>query len=217
MNGAQDYEHRLHTDADDAAALIKHLSKEPATVLGSSSGACVSLQLVTRHPDVIRTLIPYEPPAARLLPDFEDFFAFKQDVYNTYRASGPEPALKKFAKGIKIRGDETALMQGFNPRNGPYIFSNTQYWFEREALCHVKDHPSLEELRPFKEKLLLVNGELSDPEAPQYRTNVVLSKGFGLELVHLPGEHVGFASHAKEFAAKLVEALKKKDGYYEKV
>ena len=39
LNGSQDYEHRLETDADDAARLIEHVSpREPATVIGNSSG-----------------------------------------------------------------------------------------------------------------------------------------------------------------------------------
>ena len=37
--GSQDYAHRLETDVNDVAALIKHLSPgETATVLGTSSG-----------------------------------------------------------------------------------------------------------------------------------------------------------------------------------
>ncbi|HXC27237.1 MAG TPA: alpha/beta hydrolase [Stellaceae bacterium] len=39
LDGAQDYAHRLETDADDTRRLIEHLAAEPATVFGTSSGA----------------------------------------------------------------------------------------------------------------------------------------------------------------------------------
>ncbi|HLM20172.1 MAG TPA: alpha/beta hydrolase, partial [Propionibacteriaceae bacterium] len=67
LEGPQDYDCRLETDADDAWRLIEHLHDEPATVFGASSGAIVALQLLTRHPSVVRTLLPFEPPAVRVL------------------------------------------------------------------------------------------------------------------------------------------------------
>lgn len=76
LTGAQDYSQRLETDADDAALLIKHISpNDPATVIGNSSGAIISLKLLVRHPDILRTLAPYEPPASRFLDDFEALWA----------------------------------------------------------------------------------------------------------------------------------------------
>ena len=73
------------------------------------------------------------------------------------------------------------------------------------------------ELRPLKGKLMLVNGEQSPREAYQYRTNVVLGEKLGLEVVHLPGAHVGHTIHAQQFSEKLLEALKTKDEYYASV
>src|SRR2546425_8762756 len=42
LDGPQDYEHRLSTDADDVQRLIAHLTDQPATVFGNSSGALVA-------------------------------------------------------------------------------------------------------------------------------------------------------------------------------
>ncbi len=41
LDGPQDYDHRLETDANDVRRLIEHLSDEPATVFGTSSGGVV--------------------------------------------------------------------------------------------------------------------------------------------------------------------------------
>lgn len=73
------------------------------------------------------------------------------------------------------------------------------------------------EIRAFKDKLLIVNGELSPHDVYQYRANAIMAEELGMELVHLPGEHVGHATHAEQFSKKLLEALKSKDEYYAKV
>lgn len=59
ISGAQDYENRLATDADDAAALIAHLSPDlGATVVGNSSGAIVGLNVLLRHPERAQARFP---------------------------------------------------------------------------------------------------------------------------------------------------------------
>lgn len=43
--------------ADDIVALLQHLGLETADVLGYSLGAAIALQLVIRHPEVVRKLV----------------------------------------------------------------------------------------------------------------------------------------------------------------
>ncbi|BCU80826.1 hypothetical protein JIR001_06090 [Polycladomyces abyssicola] len=43
------------------------LTDEPAYVFGSSSGACIGLDLSIRHPEQVRVLIPHEPILLQLL------------------------------------------------------------------------------------------------------------------------------------------------------
>lgn len=126
LEGPQDYtgSHRIETDTNDAKALIQHLSpNEPATVIGNSSGAVVSLMLLQRHPDVIRTLVSHEPPAESLLEDQEMWRAKQQEIYDTYRAAGPMPAFLKFAELVKA-GPEHDMSRSFDARTNPYIAGN---------------------------------------------------------------------------------------------
>jgi pimeloyl-ACP methyl ester carboxylesterase len=76
--------------------LIEHLSDEPATVFGSSSGGVVVLEVLTRHPSVVRTLVPFEPAAVRQLPDGQKWADFLFGPYDLYRQSEMESTLKKF-------------------------------------------------------------------------------------------------------------------------
>lgn len=128
LTGAQDYARRLQTDAEDAAALINHLStSKSATVLGNSSGAVVALTLLAQHPEVCKKVIAYEPPNVGLLPDSEALEKGNEEVYATYRAGGPFPALEKFAVMIEEHPGLGASLA--DARGGPHIASNIQYWY----------------------------------------------------------------------------------------
>src|SRR5919197_3852675 len=87
LDRPQDYDHRLESDADDVRRLIEHVSDEPATVFGASSGGVVVLEALTHHPSVVRTLVPFEPAAVRQLPDGQKWVAFFFGVYDLYRHS----------------------------------------------------------------------------------------------------------------------------------
>lgn len=52
---------RMGQHADDLAALVQHLSSDPATVVAQSGGAVVALELAARQPELVRQLILAEP------------------------------------------------------------------------------------------------------------------------------------------------------------
>lgn len=109
LDGPQDYTHRLQTDADDVRRLIEHVSDEPATVFGASSGGIVALEVLARHPSAVRTVIPFEPPAVRQLSDGQQWVDFFHQVYDLYRQAGIEPALKKFRERAFPDTDRQAM------------------------------------------------------------------------------------------------------------
>ena len=69
VDGPIDDASRIATDVEDAVALIARHGGGPARVFGSSSGAIVALDLVTRHPEVVSTVVVHEPPILELLDD----------------------------------------------------------------------------------------------------------------------------------------------------
>ena len=208
LTGAQDYSQRLETDADDAARLIEHLAPDnPPIVIGNSSGAVVSFKLLSRHPDLVSTVLAYEPPLARFLPDFDSLYASAEDIYATYRAAGMAAAYEKFAVLTKTE-DSMGRMIRAAPTDDVRRNWNSMYWFEREFMPYPNAEFDVDgELRPHKAKLMLVNGEGSKKEAYQFRANVALADLLGLEVVLFPGEHMGHATRPGDFAAKLVDIL----------
>lgn len=211
LTGPQDYAHRLFTDVSDAAALIQEYSlNDPATVIGNSSGAIIALRLLTKHPELIRTCISYEPPLASILPDKSSLHAEHEAVSALYRSGGPFPALKRFAKLTEANQSNLTSILDFSR---PYMFSNMAYWFEREFLSYpFETFDVLAELGPVKEKLVCVCGEETPKTPYQYRANRVICEMVGLEVEMFPGEHVAHLTHAGEVAERLRGILRRKDG-----
>ncbi|KAK5163227.1 uncharacterized protein LTR77_010813 [Saxophila tyrrhenica] len=214
ITGTQDYRPlpRFARDADDAALLIqKYSPNTPATVIGNSSGGIVALTLLTRHPELIRTMIPYEPPIAKLCPDYEHICALHREIYSTYRLGGPLPAYKLFGALTK-----SPLMSNFKiDFSTPYLWSNMNFWFEREFMSVPDvDFDVEKDFGPHKDKLVPVYGGLSQKDAYQYQAMEVVCGKLALEYLAFPGEHIGQMTHAREFAGALFEALKRKDEYY---
>jgi pimeloyl-ACP methyl ester carboxylesterase len=116
LDGPQDDDHRLETDADDVRRLLEQLSREPAIVFGSSSGAIVALELLTRHPSVVGTLVPFEPPAVKLLANGQQWLDVFLGLYDQYRRSGLEPALHRFREQVLAASDRQALAGRDGPR-----------------------------------------------------------------------------------------------------
>jgi pimeloyl-ACP methyl ester carboxylesterase len=58
---ATDYR-SAYTDADDLAALIRHLGLGRVHLVGTSAGALAALVLATEEPGMVRTLVLAEPP-----------------------------------------------------------------------------------------------------------------------------------------------------------
>jgi pimeloyl-ACP methyl ester carboxylesterase len=200
LDGPQDYSHRLQTDADDVRRLIDHLGDEPATVFGASSGAIVALELLTRHPAVARTLVPFEPPAVLQLPDGQKWVDFFHEVYDLYRQAGIAPAMKQFREHAFPETDRRVMAQA--PKNE----ANATYWFEHELRQYPPVELDLDALTAHAERIVLTAGREARGY-PAYEVNVVLGRKLGRDVIELPGGHVGCVAHPAEFAQELVQAL----------
>jgi pimeloyl-ACP methyl ester carboxylesterase len=205
LDGPQDYDHRLEADADDVRRLIEHLSDKPATVFGTSSGGIVVLEVLTRHPFVVRTLVPFEPTAMRLLPDGQKWVDFLFGVYDLYRQSGMEPALKEFREQTFPESDRQLMARTMDLKNGE-IRANATYWFERELRQYPAVDLDLDALQAHADRIVPAAGRESRGY-PCYEVNAELGKKLGRDLIELPGGHTGYGTQPAEFAREFVHAL----------
>ena len=200
LDGPQDDDRRLETDADDVRRLIEYISDGPATVFGTSSGGVVALAVLTHHPSVVRMLIPFEPPAVRQLPDGQQWVDFFVGLYDLYRQTGTEPALKKFREHAFAASDRQVMARA--PKNA----ANATYWFEHELRQYPAVALDLGALKAHADRIVLAVGRESRGH-PCYEVNVEIGKKLGREVIELPGGHVGYVAQPTEFARELVQAL----------
>ena len=111
----------VDTEADDAAALLKALNLAPAFVWGNSSGAIIGLNLVLRHPDVVRHAMLHEPPLFAGMNDIDHVLEFLKKS----TANGKAPFLRiltgdavynSLSEGYRARleADDTWIQYEFN-------------------------------------------------------------------------------------------------------
>ncbi|MEV4014267.1 alpha/beta fold hydrolase [Nonomuraea angiospora] len=200
LDGPQDYARRLETDADDVRRLIEHLRAGPAIVFGASSGGTVALELLARHPAVVRTLIPYEPPTLRLLPDGDTWAGFFSEVYDLYRREGIDSAMKAFRERTFAPSDHQHMARA--PRND----ANAAYWFEHELRQYPPAALGLAALAPHTDRVIPAVGGQSRGHLC-YEATMELSRHLAREAIELPGGHIGFITDAPAFAAELMRTL----------
>lgn len=200
LDGPQDYDGRLATDADDVCRLIAHLGGGAATAFGSSSGAIVALRALTDYPAAVGTVVPHEPPAVRQLPDGARWLERWRSIYDLYRASGIEPALARFRADAFPDPDVRAMAHA--PKNP----ANAVYWLEHELRQYPAVELDIEALTTYADRIVLVAGRDS-VGYPCYQVNAALAGRLGRPLVELPGGHIGFVTTPAEFAHGLLGTL----------
>jgi pimeloyl-ACP methyl ester carboxylesterase len=200
LEGSQDRGRRLETDADDARRLIEHAGGEAAAVFGASSGAIVALSMLARHPCAARALVPFEPPAMRLLPDGRKWLGFFAELHGMYRAGGAEQALERFRERTFAEPDRQAMARA--PRSS----ANIGYWFEHELRQYPAAELDLDALAAHAQQILPAAGRASRGY-PACEATVELGRRLGRTVLELPGGHIGHLTRTADFAAALAEAL----------
>lgn len=201
---------KLHLDqfGDDAAQLLATLGDKPAYVLGSSGGAKIGLNLATRYPERVQTLVAHEPPCTELLPDAEKYHADGEDIIATYRAHGVGAAMQKFMAMAGLGGPPPKdappppeVQEGF-----ARIMGNMDFFFAH-AMTAIGDYtPDIAALKTGTPRIVIGVGESSKGQLP-HRAAVALAERLGTPPVVFPGDHGGYGSHPASFAERLDAVL----------
>ncbi|KAG2172280.1 hypothetical protein INT43_004821 [Umbelopsis isabellina] len=206
LDGEQDYEHRLDTDADDLRRLIEHVTDTPAFVLGSSSGAIVTLALLQKHADSVKMAVVHEPPLSKLLPDADKWIPFFHDVYDTYKQSGIPAAVEKFTSILKNGPEVTTMKKMLSEPASEQAKQNIIYWFEHEFLPYTLYTPNIDAVKRSSDKIILCIGEKSKGEFPSWPPQE-LANLLSKSIFYIPGGHLGYVFEADGFASGLIKAL----------
>jgi pimeloyl-ACP methyl ester carboxylesterase len=197
--------------ADDAAALLAEIGG-PANVYGSSGGGTIGLEIVTRRPALVRTLVAHEAPVMELLPDAANWRATFENIYETYRTDGVFPAMGKFGAAVEEGGPKySEEMQAVEPtpesqEMGARMAGNFELFLAHEIRQIGGYVPDLDALRTASTRIVSAAGETSEQQGAR-RAAFALAERLGVPVTYLPGSHGGWGSDPQEFAERLNEVV----------
>ena len=208
--------------ADDVHAVIEAIGGGPVDMFATSGGAVVSLDLVARYPDDVRTLVAHEPPLASLVPDREAALAANKAIYDAYMANGAGAGMGKFMQVVMHGGEftpEVAAAPGFDPAMmgmpaGEDDGVRTDLMLAHNVRYLTSFEPDFDALRRAPTRIVVAVGEQSNGNLAQ-RGGEAAADRLGIEPVKFPGDHGGFMGgeygqppgKPDAFAAKLREVL----------
>jgi len=196
--------------ASDVHQLVSALGGGPADVFGSSGGAVVGLALVTAHPGQVRTLVAHEPPVVELLPDSAQVRAQIQDIYDTYRADGPDKAMQKFLAHAGLM--PSAGQQPDGPRWQPSpqqvarMRASTDHFLAHLIRPTTRYRPDIAALRAAPARIVVAAGATSKGQLAN-RSAVALARQLGTPVAEFPGDHGGFLAEPERFGRELARVL----------
>jgi pimeloyl-ACP methyl ester carboxylesterase len=199
--------------AEDLRRIIEAVDAGPADVFGSSGGAVNALALAAMHPDLIRTLVAHEPPAARELPDAEIVLAVCASIRDTYESSGFGPAMAAFIALVSHAGP---IPPGFPgqpaPDPGAFGLPAQDDGSRDDPLLgpHMTACPGYQHdfgaLHAGPARIVLGIGTTSG-QMLAGRAAMAVAERLGTTPVTFPGGHDGFVTDPVAFAAVLRAVL----------
>jgi pimeloyl-ACP methyl ester carboxylesterase len=198
--------------ADDAAAILGAVGTEPAYVYGNSGGGTIGLELVVRHPGLVRTLVAHETFLMELLPDAERWRSEFDDISELYRAEGVMAAMGKFGAIVEEGGPRySEEMQQTPPTpEGQEMMArmagNFDLFIAHELQLNGGYVPDVDALKAAPTRIVSAAGETSGEQAAR-RSALALAERLGTQARLLPGAHGGWGSDPQEFAERLHEVL----------
>lgn len=213
IDGPIDDANRIATDVEDAAALIARHGGGPARVFGTSSGAIVALDLVTRHPELVGTVVVHEPPILELLDGPDAWAARLAGVFTTYETAGLWPAMAEFSHVVGLAEPSSAPPPGADAAAAIAAMraraeDNMTFWMEHEFRQYPAYHPDFDALAAVAGTIVPAGGRISREKGSMpFQPVVTLAGRLGRDIAEFPGGHFGYGEHPDEFAARLGRLL----------
>ncbi len=205
--------------ADDLRRIITELGG-PVDIFASSGGAINALALVAENPELVRTLVAHEPPAAQLVADREHALAAVKDIAETYERDGFGAGMVKFIALTSGRGPVPADF-ATQPRPEPAQFgmpaqddgSRDDALLGQNLVSCTHFEPDFDALKAASTRIVVGGGAESEGELA-HRGGQAVAAALGTEPVTFPSHHGGFlgenpfmAGQPEAFAATLRETL----------
>jgi pimeloyl-ACP methyl ester carboxylesterase len=190
--------------ADDAAELIRALDLSPAVVFGASAGGPITLDLMIRHPGLVRAGIVQEPSIFSVLPDPMAALAPRRAlVEEALRTTGPRGAIEALMRFL----NDDAVFAAIPPDILDRMLSNADTIIAIESPGFAGWQPKVEDLMKLNVPVILM---VADDTLPVYKqvTNW-LAKQLNITPVTVPGRH-GFYYYRPQDLAEVLRPILKR-------
>jgi pimeloyl-ACP methyl ester carboxylesterase len=196
----------LTIHSDDAARLIAAVSDQPAVVFGTSLGALLGLDLLSRHPDRVRLLVTHEPPATELLAEPERSRAAngQAEVEAAYRSGGVPEAMRKAVALAGLRFDDREPEVTL-PGPKPERLANLEFFLAHDAPAVHRYRLDLTALAPLADRIVPAAGRNTET-FPRHCAKALAAE-LRRPLVEFPGGHNGSVLRPREFSARLLQVV----------
>ncbi len=145
-----------------------------------------------------------------LLPDRDQVRAQLQDVYDTYRADGPDQAMPKFMSHAGL-GDPPGQEPGApawepTPEQVATMRAAAEVFLAHLLRPTTNYRPDIEALRTATPRVVVAVGATSKGQLA-HRSALALAGRLGTPAVEFPGDHGGFVALPGQFAQVLHQLL----------
>jgi len=176
---------------------------ESAYAFGMSSGGIAALDLLARHPGRLRHVVAHEPPVVEVLPDAARQRAMFTEVHETYRRAGLQAAGARLAAGLEE--SDPVPMEGRPPSAEEESAVPMAVFLTRVLLPFSSYVPDLTAL---KSSPLTLAAGIGSRGGLLHRTASLTAELTDTRFAEFPGGHIGALEHPREFAARLLQALR---------
>ena len=189
--------------SEDAAKLIEDMDLAPIAIFGSSEGAIIGLDLVIRHPELVRGAILHEPPMTAGMSNPEEVMrAIQQVVEGGMQKGGPRGGCETFFRFVA--GDEA--FENLDPHLRERMLVNGETFLGTEMGSFEPYQPDEAALAAVEVPVRVMVGTESAPffaEVARWLTDRM-----NVELETLPGGHTPYFDRPQEMAEVLRPMLR---------
>ena len=189
--------------ADDAAGLIDALDLAPAVVFGASAGGLIALDLMIRHPAVVRAGVVQEPTLFSLLPDPMIALAPRRALLEeALRTGGRRAAIEALMRYL----NDDAVFAAIPGEILERMLGNADTILSIESPGFASWQPKTEDLTSLTAPIALMFANETLPANKE--VTLALAKLLNAEVVIVPGRHGFYLYRPQDLADGLRQIVK---------
>ncbi len=179
-NATSGYE--ITKQTEDAAAVIHHTGS-PCRIIAHSAGTAIAMELAAKHPELVISLLLYEPVAEDCIPTEREDADIYQKINAELQKGKLSSAMLHFTS---VLGKPDPRAKEATAQETDHMMKNSMCFFRREFAFVTAYHPNYTALASVP--ITVGVGELSR-NSLRYDVAHNLARNLNAQLLYFPGSH----------------------------